>query len=84
MPIHKRLITAEDLYRIELLFEPRLSPDGRHVVYRLQRVDRKTEKKYGNLWVVPTEAGQPRQFTQGDQSDSSPRWSTDRWWPIRH
>jgi dipeptidyl aminopeptidase/acylaminoacyl peptidase len=77
MTIKKRLITAEDLYRIELLSEPRLSPDGRHVVYRLQRVDRKTEKKYGNLWIVPAEAGQPRQFTYGDQSDSSPRWSPD-------
>jgi dipeptidyl aminopeptidase/acylaminoacyl peptidase len=73
----KRLITAEDLYRIELLSEPRLSPDGRHVLYRLQRVERKTEKKYSNLWVVPTEAGQPRQFTQGNQSDTCARWSPD-------
>jgi dipeptidyl aminopeptidase/acylaminoacyl peptidase len=77
MTLPKRLISAEDLYRIELLSEPRLSPDGQQVVYRLQRVDRKTEKKYGNLWVVPTEASRPSQFTQGDQSDSSPRWSPD-------
>ena len=59
MPLAKRQISAEDLYRIELLSEPRISPDGRHVIYRLQRVDRKTEKKYGNLWIVPTEAGHP-------------------------
>jgi dipeptidyl aminopeptidase/acylaminoacyl peptidase len=57
MPLAKRLITAEDLYRVELLSKPRLAPDGRHVVYRLQPVDRKTEKKYGNLWVVSTESG---------------------------
>ena len=77
MPTKKRLITAEDLYRIELLSEPRMSPDGKHVLYRLQRVDRKTEKKFGNLWLVSTDGGLPRQFTQGDQSDSSPRWSPD-------
>jgi dipeptidyl aminopeptidase/acylaminoacyl peptidase len=78
MPIQKRVINTEDLYRIELLSEPRLAPDGQHVIYRVQRVDRKTEKKYGNLWIVSTEAGQPpRQFTRGDQSDSSPRWSPD-------
>jgi dipeptidyl aminopeptidase/acylaminoacyl peptidase len=73
----KRLITAEDLYHIDLLFEPRLSADGQQVVYCLQRVDQKTEKKYSNLWVVSTETSKPRQFTQGSQSDSSPRWSPD-------
>jgi len=73
----KRLITAEDLYRIELLFEPRLAPDGQNVVYRIQHVDRKTEKKYSNLWVAPVEGGAPKQFTYGDQYDSSPRWSPD-------
>ncbi len=73
----KRFVTAEDLYSLQQLSDVRISPDGGHVVYRLQRVDRKTEKKYGNLWVVPTGGGEPRQFTYGDQSDSSPRWSPD-------
>jgi dipeptidyl aminopeptidase/acylaminoacyl peptidase len=73
----KRLITAEDLYRMELLSEPRLSPDGKNVIYRIQRVDRPTEKKYSNLWMVPVEGSSPRQFTQGDQSDTSPRWAPD-------
>ena len=73
----KRFVTAEDLYTLQQLSDARISPDGGHVVYRLQRVDRKTEKKYSNLWVVPTGGGEPRQFTHGDQSDSSPRWSPD-------
>jgi dipeptidyl aminopeptidase/acylaminoacyl peptidase len=73
----KRLITAEDLYTFELISQARLSPDGQTVVYCLSRVDRKTEKKYSNLWVIPTNGGQQRQFTHGDQNDSSPRWSPD-------
>ena len=73
----KRLITAEDLYNMQLLSNVHISPDGRHVVYRLQRVDKKSEKKFGNLWIVPTGGGEPLQFTYGDQSDSSPRWSPD-------
>ena len=73
----KRSITAEDLYNLQMLSDVRISPDGGHVAYRLQRVDKKTEKKYGNLWIVPTGGGEPRQFTFGDQSDSSPRWSPD-------
>lgn len=79
MPANKRPISAEDLYRLELISEPRIAPDGKHVIYRQQRVERKTEKKYANLWVASTSlsAGSPKQFTYGDQNDSSPRWSPD-------
>ena len=73
----KRSITAEDLYSLQQLSDVRISPDGGHVIYRLQRVDKKTEKKYGNLWIVPTGDGKPRQFTRGNHSDSSPHWSPD-------
>jgi dipeptidyl aminopeptidase/acylaminoacyl peptidase len=77
MPDPKRTITAEDLYRFTLISEPQLSPDGTLVVYVLDRVDRKTEKKYANLWIVPVEGGEPRPFTTGDQSDTRPRFSPD-------
>lgn len=79
MPANKRPISAEDLYRLELVSEPAISPDGKHIIYRQQRVERKTEKKYANLWVASTtlDAGSPKQFTYGDQNDSSPRWSPD-------
>ena len=73
----KRLIQAEDLYRFQLLNEVRLSPDGKHAVYTVQRIDQKTEKKYSNLWIVPTGGGEARQFTFGDQNDGQPRWSPD-------
>lgn len=73
----RRMITAEDLYRFRLVTDSQISPDGRHVVYSLERVDRKTEKKFTNLWLAPTGRGRPRQFTCGDQVDSQPRWSPD-------
>lgn len=73
----KRRVTAEDLYQLQLVSDPQISPDGWHVVFCLQRVDRETEKKHTNLWVVPTDGGPARQFTFGDQADSQPRWSPD-------
>ncbi|RLT49863.1 MAG: S9 family peptidase, partial [Chloroflexi bacterium] len=77
MPPSKPLITAAHLYRFQLLTDCMLSPDGVHVVYVLQRVDRRTEKKYSNLWLVPTGSGRPRQFTFGSHTDMQPRWSPD-------
>ncbi|MEP6896254.1 MAG: S9 family peptidase [Chloroflexota bacterium] len=77
MPVQKKSIALEDLYRMQVLSGVRISPDGEHVIYTLQRVERETEKKYSNLWVVPTSGGEARQFTQGDQSDVMPCWSPD-------
>lgn len=77
MTTTKPTITAEDLYKFELVSYPRISPDGRHLVYAQQRVDVETEKKCSNLWVASTEGGEPRQFTYGDQKDFNPAWSPD-------
>ena len=72
----KRPITAEDLYKFQLVNSPQISPDGQQIIFSVQRVDDKTQKKYSNLWLVPTDGSQPaRQFTYGDQSDTTPRWS---------
>jgi len=77
MPKKKKTITAEDLYRFELITDIDMSPDGSTVVFAQQRVDRGTEKNSSNLWIVPTRGGAPVQFTRGDQSDSHPRFSPD-------
>ncbi len=70
-------ISAQDLYRIQNISDPTISPDGRHVAFSVQRVDRESERKFSNLWVVPTGGGAARQFTYGDQQDTRPRWSPD-------
>ena len=77
MSTDKRPIQAEDLYRYELLTEPKISPDGRQVVFGVQRVERETEKKHTNLWLAAADGSRLRQFTYGNQSDSQPRWSPD-------
>lgn len=72
-----RSMKAEDLYSLSIITDARLSPDGRQVAYGVQRIDRKTEKKYANLWMASVDGTADRQFTQGDQKDGSPRWSPD-------
>ncbi len=74
----KRFIQADDLYNFQLISGCHISPDGEHLLFSVQRVDRDTEKKYSNLWVVSTQGNQPaRQFTYGDQLDTRPLWSPD-------
>ena len=40
----KNRITAQDLYRLQLISDVRISPDGEHVAY-VERSDR-------NVWVI--------------------------------
>ncbi len=77
MAVRRKTLTAEDLYRFTRITDSRISPDGSHVVYSLERVERKTEKKFAHLWVVPTHGGGPRRFTYGDHVDHHARWSPD-------
>ncbi|MEW5873127.1 MAG: S9 family peptidase [Chloroflexota bacterium] len=76
-PKRQRTITANDLYKLQLISDVRIAPDGQHVVYSQQRVDQKTEKKCANLWIVSPVSREAQQFTYGDQTDAQPRWSPD-------
>ena len=71
----KRYINAEDLYKFELVADPQVSPDGDQVVYCVSRVNRENEKKYTNLFKAALAEGSSRAFTNGDHTDSMPRWS---------
>ena len=74
----KRCINPEDLYEFKTIQNIRLSPDGQNVLFKSQRVDRKTEKKYSNLWILPvTSPVKAHPFTYGNQNDTSPSWSPD-------
>lgn len=77
MPRKKRTISAEDLYSFEIINGCEISPDGKQIAFAVQRVEKKSEKKYTNIWIVPAKGGRPKQFTYGDWIDSSPKWSPD-------
>lgn len=77
MPRKKRVITAEDLYNFEIINGCKISPNGKYVAFAVQRVDKKTEKKYSDIWIVSARGGGLKQFTYGDWVDSNPKWSPD-------
>jgi dipeptidyl aminopeptidase/acylaminoacyl peptidase len=77
MARNKNAITPNDLYKMRLINHNEISPDSEHVIYSQTRIDKSSEKKYSNLWVVSTRIGRPRQFTYGDQEHKMPHWSPD-------
>lgn len=76
-PDARTVTTTDDLYCYHVPADPQIAPDGRRVVFTVQRVERETEKKYTNLWLADSSGDRLRQFTFGKQSDTQPRWSPD-------
>ncbi len=71
----------EDVYALTSVGDPRLSPDGRHVAYVVNRIDREANAYRAAIWLAPLDgSAEPRQFTSGERSDNSPRWSPDGRW----
>ena len=66
-----------DLLNVPRLTEPRLSPDGRQVVYTRADADWKIGRRISHIWRVPIDGGQPAQLTSGAEGESGPRWSPD-------
>ena len=68
----------DDLYRLRIATEPRLSPDGRLAVVTLQTVAPGFDGYRHALWLVPTDGRSvPRQVTLGARNDHHPRFSPD-------
>lgn len=74
----KRPLTPEDLWAMERVGEPSVSPDGRWVVFTLTRYSVAENKGDSDLWLVPADgSAPPRRITWNPGSDGSPVWSPD-------
>ena len=76
----KRKITAGDLYNIQVITGCQISPNGNHIVYAVQSVESKNEKKFTHLWQIAPDGSDPFQLTYGCHNNTSAKWSPDGNW----
>src|SRR6185436_10270629 len=72
-----RPMTLVDLREVPSVIDPQLAPDGRAVLYQLNRVDWAANRRSGHIWRQEVAGGAPVQLTSGAGGESSPRWSPD-------
>ncbi|MBU6436819.1 MAG: PD40 domain-containing protein, partial [Betaproteobacteria bacterium] len=70
-----RRLTIDDLWKIERVGAPVLSPDGAQAVCAVSRYDMEKNKGYGSLVLLSTFGGAPRELTSCGEKDSEPQWS---------
>lgn len=70
--------TLRDIFDLQWAADPRMSPDGRQIVYARSRYDIMKDRERSILWLVNADGGEQRPLTSGgDRNESSPRWSPD-------
>jgi dipeptidyl aminopeptidase/acylaminoacyl peptidase len=74
----RRAPRPDDLYRMLLPFDARLSPDGEHVTFSVQRVGPSFDAYRQAIWIAPVSGeAEPRPLTLGARRDWQGRWSGD-------
>ena len=64
------------MLKLARVSEHQLSPDGKAVVFTVQRIDVEANTKPRQIWAVPLAGGAPMQLTT-EGNNSRPRWSPD-------
>ncbi len=70
-------ISFDDLVAFHRVSDPQPSPDGKWIAHVVTDVDKAENRTDSDVWLVPTNGGEPRQLTRSPKHDRHPRWSPD-------
>ncbi len=74
----RRPMQVEDLWAVQRVGAPQLSPDGEHVAFTVTTYSMEDNKGNSDVWWVTSDGRRaPRRLTWNPQSDTSPAWSPD-------
>ena len=65
-----------DVFDLQWVADPRISPDGRRIAYVRMRMDIKTDRAQGAVWITNSD-GSGQWPLSGPDDGSHPRWSPD-------
>jgi dipeptidyl aminopeptidase/acylaminoacyl peptidase len=68
---------AEDIYRIQAVSDPQVSPDGLWVAYVVTTNDRAADEQRSAIWMVSWDGTQQLAMTSAASDTDKPRWSPD-------
>ena len=68
-------LAAKNVFDLASVSDPRISPDGKRIVYMRHFADVMTDDRYTNLWMINFDGTDNRPLTSGNFEDTSPQWS---------
>lgn len=71
----KKHFSYLDVFELEYVSGPQISPNGEWVVYQRKGFDIMKDKSKGNLWMIKTDGSNHQKLTSREVSESSAKWS---------
>jgi len=72
-----RAVAIDDVFRMQRVGSPQISPDGAWIAYTVTSIDKDADKRRTALWMVNWDGTQDVRLTFGKESASSANWSPD-------
>lgn len=66
-----------DVFDLQYVDEPQISPDGNTIIYVRHQFDVMTDSRYTNLWSISFSGNDHKPLTSGKASYGTPTWSPD-------
>jgi dipeptidyl aminopeptidase/acylaminoacyl peptidase len=73
----RRTLNADDLFRVQDVSDPQVSPDGLWVAYVVSSDDRDADELRSAIWMVSWNGSQRLQLTNAADGTGKPKWSSD-------
>src|SRR5215472_1781098 len=72
--------TIDQSLEWQAAFSPKISPDGKRVVYEVQKANWEENAFERNLWIGEIASGETHALTTAKKSSTNPAWSPDGKW----
>ena len=69
--------SVHDMLAMDRLSDPKVSPDGKWIIFALRKTDLEANKGRTDLWLLGTDGTGLRQLTTHPDADSNPCWAPD-------
>jgi len=73
----KRPLSFMDTIEMPVISDPQIAPDGKQIVFVMDKPDWKANRRVGHLYRVNADGTNQVQLTFGERGESGPRWSPD-------
>jgi dipeptidyl aminopeptidase/acylaminoacyl peptidase len=76
-PTARRTLAPDDLYRVQDVSDPQVSPDGHWVAYVVTTNEREADEARSAIWMVSWDGSQRLALTPAAEDTGKPKWSPD-------
>ncbi len=66
-----------DVFDLQWVDNPQISPDGQQIVYQRRGMDIMTDRRTSSLWLIDADGENHQKLTSFDKNESQARWSPD-------